>query len=151
MKYQGVVVERPEVSFTPTGKTVCNMYVDTKDERLTVITWQELAEKVSQHIRLEDVVEIYGTKKIRWWTNSEGEKISREEVNANRVKVVERPVRPDYCCLSCLHWEVDCLSGCYSAFGDSEDRKVCEVANNKCMNTNTETGELMNRDCWKKK
>jgi len=151
VKFQGTVVEHPEMHFTSSGKAICNFYVDTEDERLTVVTWQDLAEKVAQHVLPEDRVEIYGTKKVRWWTTPEGDKHSREELNANRVKVVARPTYPDYCCLSCIHWEADCLRGCYSAFGSAKDREICEVVDNKCMNTDTETRELMNRDCWEKK
>lgn len=150
VRYQGVVVESPALSFTPTGKAVCNMYVDTDDERLTVVTWEELAEKVSQYIKLEDRVEVYGQKKTRWWTNSDGERVSREEVNARRVRVVERVEYLDYCCLSCIHWEADCLAGCYNAFGGFEDRKLCQVIDGACV-TRSSDGGLMNRDCWERK
>jgi len=153
MKFQGTVVERPELSFTPTGRAVCNLYVDVYpgDERLPVVTWNEVAEKVNQFIQPEDRIEFYGEKKVRWWTTSDGEKVSREEVNAHRVKVIARQMRPDYCCLSCKHWEADCLSGCYSAFGGPQDREACEVTNNQCMNVDTETQQLLNRDCWEKR
>lgn len=152
MKFQGTVIERPELHFTPTGRAVCNMYVAVhpSEEQISVVTWNEVAEKVNQHIKPEDHIEFYGEKKTRWWTSPDGEKISREEINAHRIKVIARPLRPDYCCLSCKHWEADCLSGCYSAMGDARDREVCEVTDNQCRNVNVETGQLMNRDCWEK-
>ena len=149
MMFQGTVAEQPELSFTPAGKAVCNMYVETENERLTVVTWNELAEKVSQHIQPEDRVEIYGEKKMRWWTE-EGEKVSREEVNARRVKVIARPIRPEYCCLSCVHWQADCLGECYSAFGGPAEREGCIVEDGVCMTKNSD-GVLMNRDCWEKR
>lgn len=151
MKFQGTVVNRPELSFTPTGRAVCNMTVEVypDNEHIPVVTWNEVAEKVSQHIKPEDRIEFYGEKKTRWWTN-EGEKISREEINAHRVKLIARQLRPDYCCLSCIHWEADCMTGCYNAFGSPQDRETCSIEENKCMNVNVETSQPMNRDCWEK-
>lgn len=78
-----------------------------------------------------------------------GEKISREEINAHRVKLIARPLRPDYCCLSCVHWEADCMTGCYNAFGSQQDRETCSIVDNKCMGITT-AGQPMNRSCWEK-
>ena len=149
MKFQGVVIESPELTFTPTGKAVCNMDVDVDGELLPVVTWNEVAEKVSQYVKPEDSVEFYGEKRTRWWTTIAGERLSREEINAHRVKVLVRPLRPDYCCLSCVRWQADCLSGCYSAFGSPADREICEVVDHVCM-TGDPFGLLMHRDCWEK-
>lgn len=115
---------------------------------MPVTTWAELAEKVNAGVKQDDEVEVYGYIKERWWTAKGGEKHNITSVNAHRIKVIARPIRPKYCCLSCKHWEADCLAGCYSAMGSSEDREVCRVEGNECMMLNTETGSLMNRDCW---
>lgn len=150
MKYQGTVVEPPELRFTPTGKAVCNMYVDIENERLTVVAWEDLADKITRYVYLEDKVEIFGTKKTRWWTNLDGEKVSREEIIASRVRVVERPIYPQYCCLSCAHWEADCLAGCYHAFGGPDERELCNIIEGMCMESRTD-GAFMNRDCWERR
>ena len=150
MKYRGVVSSVPEMQYTPTGRPVTNFIVYTDDERLCVIAWNELAEKISQHVQLEDRVEVFGSKKTRWWTDSSGEKHSREELNIHRLRRVARVLHPVYCCLACNHYEADCLSGCYNAFGSAADRETCLVENLQCGTLNS-GGALMNRDCWEKK
>ncbi len=149
MKYQGIVVEQPTMSFTSTGKAVTNVRVDTNKEQLLVVFWEDLAEKIAHGVRVHDRVELYGTKRKRWWTDQEGEKHSRDEVNAHRLKVIARQLIPKYCCLSCCHFETDCIAGCYNALDGTAYQESCAIQDNICI-TNDSHDILMNRDCWEK-
>lgn len=151
MERMGVVVTLPELRFTPSANAVCSFDVETDDDEvLHVVTWNSVAENVNKFVKLDYKVLLNGTSKLRWWTDTEGQKHSKEEFTAQRLRVLQKPSYPKYCCLSCTHWQFDCMTGCYNAFGSRIDRETCDVQDDICISVTLE-GELMNRDCWEKK
>lgn len=137
MELEGLIEETPDLTFTNTGKNVCNFKV----EGIRCIAWSDLANKISTYILPGDKVKVYGTEKERWWTNPEGEKLHVKEVTVNRIQVLERPKPIEYCCYYCSHFNVDCLKQCFSAMGGRGYIQVCQVIDGRCR-------DLDNSECW---
>ena len=95
MKVEGILIEDPYMSFTPTGKAVTNFKVLVLDgsdlstsDMVKVVAWEELAEKCNETLRKDFKVRLFGSEKERWWTTPEGEKRSQKEFSIYRVQVL---------------------------------------------------------------
>lgn len=46
MKIQGIAMFKPELRFTPSGKSVADMDLLVDDKRLRIVAWEDLAEEL---------------------------------------------------------------------------------------------------------
>ncbi len=155
MKLEGIILEKVEVWFTPNGQMLGkgNLEVQDREGSVKLVVWDKMAKDVSEAILKGDKVEVTGYFKTRWWTEPKGEKRSSEEFTVNRVRLLERPEPVKYCCLSCCHFNADCMTGCYNALGSKEDRETCKVEEGECREIGTagKEGVPMMQKCWESK
>ena len=96
MEVEGVLLEDPYMSYTPTGRAVTNFRVlntgsedNPKWDIVKAVAWEDFAVRCNENLRKDFKVRLFGNEKERWWTTSEGEKRSVKEFNVYRVQVLK--------------------------------------------------------------
>jgi len=93
----------PEMRYTPGGRPVTSFRVATnwryttpdgerreETEWFTVVSWGKLAEQCNQYLTKGRLVYIEGRLRMRSWEGQDGQRRSRNEIVAERVKFLDR-------------------------------------------------------------
>ena len=93
----------PEMRFTPNGRPVTSFRVATnwryttadgerreETEWFSIVCWGKLAEQCNQFLTKGRLVYVEGRLKMHTWDGQDGQKRSRNEVVADRVKFLDR-------------------------------------------------------------
>ena len=87
--FTGQLVYDPELRFTPAGNAVCifSMHKLGTEEIKTynIECWNNLGEEVAEEFQRGDVVQVFGSEKIRNWTDMNGNEQTREYIAASAV------------------------------------------------------------------
>ena len=99
----GNLGSEPEMHYTPSGRPVTSFRVATnwryttpdgerreETEWFTVVSWGKLAEQCNQYLTKGRLVFIEGRLRMRTWEGQDGQKRSRNEIVAERVKFLDR-------------------------------------------------------------
>lgn len=99
----GNLGSEPEMRFTPSGRPVTSFHVATnwryttpegerkeETEWFTVVAWGRLAEQCNQFLTKGRLVYIEGRLRMRSWDGQDGQRRSRNEIVADRVKFLDR-------------------------------------------------------------
>jgi len=99
----GNLGSEPEMRFTPSGRPVTSFRVATnwryttpegerkeETEWFTVVAWGRLAEQCNQFLTKGRLVYIEGRLRMRSWDGQDGQRRSRNEIVADRVKFLDR-------------------------------------------------------------
>jgi len=97
----GVAQEAPELRYTPSGVTVCSFRVQvgrilrdrTGGSRevaayLTVVAWQEAAQRMSRDLKKGQAVYVEGYVSSRSFTTARGEKRTAVEIYAEQIQIL---------------------------------------------------------------
>ena len=103
----GNLGSEPEMRFTPSGKPVTSFsiatswrYTTAEGERkedtewFSVVAWGKLAEQCNQFLTKGRLVYIEGRLRLRTWEGQDGQKRSRNEITAEKVKFLDRQGAP---------------------------------------------------------
>ena len=103
----GNLGSEPEMRFTPSGKPVTSFsiatswrYTTAEGERkedtewFSVVAWGKLAEQCNQFLTKGRLVYIEGRLRLRSWEGQDGQKRSRNEITAEKVKFLDRQGAP---------------------------------------------------------
>lgn len=101
----GNLGSEPEMRFTPGGRPVTSFPVATnwryttqggerreETEWFTVVAWGKLAEQCNQFLNKGRLVYVEGRLRTHTWESQDGQKHSRNEVVADRVRFLDRQV-----------------------------------------------------------
>jgi single-strand DNA-binding protein len=99
----GNLGSEPEMRYTPSGRPVTSFRVATnwryttpegerkeETEWFTVVAWGRLAEQCNQFLTKGRLVYVEGRLRMRSWEGQDGQKRSRNEIVADRVKFLDR-------------------------------------------------------------
>ena len=99
----GNLGSEPEMRYTPSGRPVTSFRVATnwryttpegerkeETEWFTVVAWGRLAEQCNQFLTKGRLVYIEGRLRMRSWEGQDGQRRSRNEIVADRVKFLDR-------------------------------------------------------------
>ena len=99
----GNLGNEPEMRFTPGGRPVTSFRVATnwryttpegerkeETEWFTIVCWGRLAEQCNQFLTKGRLVYVEGRLRLRSWEGQDGQKRSRNEIVADRVKFLDR-------------------------------------------------------------
>jgi single-strand DNA-binding protein len=99
----GNLGSEPEMRFTPNGRPATSFRVATnwryttpegerreETEWFSIITWGKLAEQCNQFLNKGRLVYVEGRLRLRTWEGQDGQKRSRNEIVADRVKFLDR-------------------------------------------------------------
>jgi single-strand DNA-binding protein len=97
----GIAQESPELRYTPSGVTVCSFRVQvgrilrdrTGGSRevaayLTVVAWQEAAQRMSRDLKKGQAVYVEGYVSSRSFTTARGEKRTAVEIYAEQIQIL---------------------------------------------------------------
>lgn len=97
----GIAQEEPELRYTPSGVTVCSFRVQvgrilrdrTGGSRevaayLTVVAWQEAAQRMSRELKKGQAVYVEGYVSSRSFTTARGEKRTAVEIYAEQIQIL---------------------------------------------------------------
>ncbi len=97
----GIAQEEPELRYTPSGVTVCSFRVQvgrilrdrTGGSRevaayLTVVAWQEAAQRMARELRKGQAVYVEGYVSSRSFTTARGEKRTAVEIYAEQIQIL---------------------------------------------------------------
>ena len=89
----------PELRYTPNGTAVCQLRVAIAEGQrtswVTVVTFGEVAESVANYLGKGRKILIKGRLHTNEWTTQDGQKRSRVEVYASRVRFMDTPRREE--------------------------------------------------------
>jgi len=89
----------PELRYTPNGTAVCQLRVAIAEGQrtnwVTVVTFGKVAESVANYLKKGRKILIKGRLHTNEWTTQEGQKRSRVEVYASRVRFMDTPKREE--------------------------------------------------------
>ncbi|MDP2920018.1 MAG: single-stranded DNA-binding protein [Dehalococcoidia bacterium] len=99
----GNLGNEPEMRFTPSGRPVTSFRVATnwryttpdgerkeETEWFAVVAWGRLAEQCNQFLTKGRLVYVEGRLRLRQWEGQDGQRRSRNEIVADRVKFLDR-------------------------------------------------------------
>lgn len=99
----GNLGSEPEMRYTPSGRPVTSFRVATnwryttpegerkeETEWFTVVAWGRLAEQCNQFLTKGRLVYVEGRLRMRSWEGQDGQRRSRNEIVADRVKFLDR-------------------------------------------------------------
>ena len=99
----GNLGNEPEMRFTPSGRPVTSFRVATnwryttpegerkeETEWFSVVAWGRLAEQCNQFLTKGRLVYVEGRLRLRTWDGQDGQRRSRNEIVADRVKFLDR-------------------------------------------------------------
>ena len=99
----GNLGSEPEMRYTPSGRPVTSFRVATnwryttaegerreETEWFSVVSWGKLAEQCNQYLTKGRLVFVEGRLRLRTWEGQDGQKRSRNEIVAERVKFLDR-------------------------------------------------------------
>jgi single-strand DNA-binding protein len=99
----GNLGNEPEMRFTPSGRPVTSFRVATnwryttpdgerkeETEWFTVVAWGRLAEQCNQFLTKGRLVYVEGRLRLRQWDGQDGQRRSKNEIVADRVKFLDR-------------------------------------------------------------
>ena len=99
----GNLGNEPEMRFTPSGRPVTSFRVATnwryttpegerkeETEWFSVVAWGRLAEQCNQFLNKGRLVYVEGRLRLRTWDGQDGQRRSRNEIVADRVKFLDR-------------------------------------------------------------
>lgn len=100
----GNLTKDPDIHYTPEGKGVCNFqiassykylnkdnkWVDKPPTYIRIVTWEKLAERLSESLVKGHAVLVEGRLQANSWETPEGEKKSTIEIVANRVSKLNK-------------------------------------------------------------
>ena len=99
----GNLGSEPEMRFTPNGRPVTSFSVATnrryttsegerkeETEWFTVVAWGRLAEQCNQFLNKGRLVYVEGRLRTHTWESQDGQRHSRNEVVADRVRFLDR-------------------------------------------------------------
>ena len=99
----GNLGSEPEMRFTPNGKPVTSFRIATnwrystpggerkeETEWFTVVAWGRLAEQCNQFLTKGRLVYVEGRLRTHAWESQDGQRHSRNEVVADRVRFLDR-------------------------------------------------------------
>lgn len=99
----GNLGSEPEMRFTPSGRPVTSFSVATnwryttpdgerkeETEWFAVIAWGRLAEQCNQFLTKGRLVYVEGRLRLHTWQSQDGQRRSRNEIVADRVKFLDR-------------------------------------------------------------
>ena len=99
----GNLGNEPEMRFTPSGRPVTSFRVATnwryttpdgerkeETEWFTIVAWGRLAEQCNQFLTKGRLVYVEGRLRLRSWDGQDGQRRSRNEIVADRVKFLDR-------------------------------------------------------------
>jgi len=85
----------PELRYTPNGTAVCQLRVAIAEGQrtswVTVVTFGKVAESVANYLKKGRKILIKGRLHTNEWTTQDGQKRSRVEVYASRVRFMDTP------------------------------------------------------------
>ena len=85
----------PELRYTPNGTAVCQLRVAIAEGQrtswVTVVTFGKVAESVANYLGKGRKILIKGRLHTNEWTTQDGQKRSRVEVYASRVRFMDTP------------------------------------------------------------
>ena len=103
----GNLGSEPEMRFTPSGRPVTSFRIATnwryttaegerkeETEWFSVVAWGKLAEQCNQFLTKGRLVYIEGRLRLRTWEGQDGQKRSRNEITAEKVKFLDRQGGP---------------------------------------------------------
>lgn len=67
----GILLTEPNVSYTNNGKMLCKIRLETEDEELRLVAWEELAEELSSLFRKNNLVTVKGYRKFNNYLQKE--------------------------------------------------------------------------------
>jgi len=129
MELVGTLVEAPNLRYTSTGKEMATFPLFIDGEVKKVICWEELAGKVADALEARDKVRLFGSSKLRWWTELNGEKKSEEQFTAYRVQLLKRHTNEEasqYCCRLCSQMN-SCSKVCYDSYNEIPETRICAI------------------------
>jgi len=89
----------PELRYTPNGTAVCQLRVAIAEGQrtswVTVVTFGKVAESVANYLKKGRKILIKGRLHTNEWTTQDGQKRSRVEVYASRVRFMDTPRREE--------------------------------------------------------
>ena len=89
----------PELRYTPNGTAVCQLRVAIAEGQrtswVTVVTFGKVAESVANYLGKGRKILIKGRLHTNEWTTQDGQKRSRVEVYASRVRFMDTPRREE--------------------------------------------------------
>jgi single-strand DNA-binding protein len=99
----GNLGSEPEMRYTPSGRPVTSFRVATnwryttpegerkeETEWFSVVAWGRLAEQCNQFLTKGRLVYVEGRLRLRSWEGQDGQRRSRNEIVADRVKFLDR-------------------------------------------------------------
>ena len=99
----GNLGSEPEMRYTPSGRPVTSFRVATnwryttpegerkeETEWFSIVAWGRLAEQCNQYLTKGRLVYVEGRLRMRSWEGQDGQRRSRNEIVADRVKFLDR-------------------------------------------------------------